>query len=66
MQAAYTEGGLTVERRWVVKDPMGKPVASGPICTIASDEMVLSMYRAGYKTYIDGKLYRPKKGGLKE
>ena len=52
---------MSMERRWVVKNPMGKPVASGPICTIASDEMVLSMYRAGYKTYIDGKLYRPKK-----
>lgn len=42
-------------------DPMGKPVAGGPISTIAPDEPVRSMYKAGYKTYIDGKLYRPKK-----
>ena len=52
---------MTMERRWLVKDPMGKPVAGGPISTIAPDELVRSMYKAGYKTYIDGKLYRPKK-----
>lgn len=50
-----------MERRWVVKNQFGKPVAGGPISTIASDDMVRSMYAAGYKTYIDGKLYRPKK-----
>lgn len=46
--------------RWVVKKD-GKPVAGGPISTIAPDHMVRSMYDHGYKTYIDGKLYRPKK-----
>lgn len=48
--------------RWIVKDPMNKPVASGPMETIAPDDLVRSMYAAGYKTYIDGKLYRPPKG----
>jgi hypothetical protein len=47
--------------RWIVKNPMNKPVASGPISTIASDEVVRKMYHAGYKTYVDGKLYRPRK-----
>ena len=50
-----------MEKRWTVKNPMGQPMASGPMCTIAPDDLVLSMYKAGYKTYIDGKLYRPKK-----
>lgn len=50
-----------MERRWIVKNQFGKPVAGGPISTIASDDMVRQMYAAGYKTYIDGKLYRPKK-----
>ena len=51
-----------MESRWVVKKD-GKPMASGPMDTIAPDDMVRQMYAAGYKTYIDGKLYRPKKGG---
>lgn len=51
-----------MESRWVVKKD-GKPVAGGPISTIAPDELVRQMYAEGYKTYIDGKLYRPKKGG---
>lgn len=55
-------GGLTMESRWVVKKN-GKEVAHGPISTIAPDDVVRSMYDAGHKTYIDGKLYRPKKGG---
>jgi hypothetical protein len=50
-----------MESRWVVKNQFGKPVAGGPISTIAPDDMVRQMYNAGYKTYIDGKLYRPKK-----
>ena len=50
-----------MESRWVVKNQFGKPVAGGPISTIAPDDIVLSMYKVGYKTYIDGKLYRPKK-----
>lgn len=29
---------------------------------IDANELVRQMYAAGYKTYIDGKLYRPKKG----
>lgn len=37
-------------------------MASGTMDTIAPDELVRQMYAAGYKTYIDGKLYRPKKG----
>lgn len=49
-----------MESRWVVKKD-GKPMASGPMDTIAPDDMVRQMYNAGYKTYIDGKLYRPKK-----
>ena len=55
-----------MESRWVVKDPMGRPVASGTMDTMYPDEIVRGMYAAGYKVYIDGKLYRPKKGGLKE
>ena len=51
-----------MESRWVVKKD-GKPMASGTMDTIAPDDMVRQMYDAGYKTYIDGKLYRPKKGG---
>ena len=58
--AGAAEGGLTMESRWVVKKD-GKPMASGPMDTIAPDDMVRQMYNAGYKTYIDGKLYRPKK-----
>jgi hypothetical protein len=54
-------GGLMMESRWVVKDPMGRPVASGTMDTMYPDEIVRGMYAAGYKTYIDGKLYRPKK-----
>jgi hypothetical protein len=50
-----------MESRWVVKKD-GKPMASGTMDTIAPDDMVRQMYAAGYKTYIDGKLYRPKKG----
>lgn len=50
-----------MESRWVVKKD-GKPVAGRPISKIAPDELVRQMYAAGYKTYIDGKLYRPKKG----
>ena len=54
-----------MESRWVVKKD-GKPVAGGPISTIAPDAMVRQMYDAGYKTYIDGKLYRPKKENRNE
>lgn len=50
-----------MESRWTVKNPAGKPVASGTMDTIYPDDMVRQMYAAGYKTYIDGKLYRPKK-----
>ena len=49
-----------MEHRWVGKKD-GKPVAGGPISTIAPDDMVRQMYDMGYKTYIDGKLHRPKK-----
>jgi hypothetical protein len=58
--AQAAKGGIAIERRWVVKKD-GKPMASGPMDTIAPDDMVRQMYNAGYKTYIDGKLYRPKK-----
>lgn len=50
-----------MDRRWIVKDPMGRPIATGPMTTIHPDNIVRSMYAAGYKTYIDGKLYRPPK-----
>ena len=50
-----------MERRWLVKNPMGQAVASGPMDTMYPDDIVRQMYRVGYKTYIDGKLYRPKK-----
>ena len=49
-----------MESRWTVKKD-GKAIAGGPISTIAPDDMVRQMYAEGYKTYIDGKLYRPKK-----
>lgn len=49
-----------MESRWVVKKD-GKPIAGGPISTIAPDDLVRQMYAAGYKTYIDGKLYIPKR-----
>lgn len=52
-----------MESRWVVKKD-GKPVAGGPISTIAPDDMVRQMYNEGYKTYIDGKLYRPKQAKM--
>ena len=51
---------MNMESRWVVKKD-GKPVAGGPISTIAPDDMVRQMYDQGYKTYIDGKLHKPKK-----
>lgn len=50
-----------MEKRWTVKNPLGQPMASGPMETMYPDDMVRQMYAAGYKTYIDGKLYRPKK-----
>ena len=50
-----------MESRWAVKNPQGQPMASGPMETMYPDDMVRQMYAAGYKTYIDGKLYRPKK-----
>lgn len=59
--AGAAQGGMTMERRWIVKDPMGRPIATGPMTTIHPDSIVRSMYAAGYKTYIDGKLYRPPK-----
>ena len=49
-----------MESRWVVKKD-GKPMASGTMDTLYPDALVLDMYNAGYKTYIDGKLYKPKK-----
>lgn len=51
--------------RWVVKNQMGRPVASGTMDTMYPDDTVRSMYAAGYKVYIDGKLYRPKRGAGK-
>ena len=50
-----------MEKRWTVKNPLGQPMASGPMETMYPDDTVRQMYAAGYKTYIDGKLYRPKK-----
>ena len=50
-----------MESRWVVKKD-GKAIAGGPISTIAPDDLVRQMYAAGYKTYIDGKIYKPKRG----
>lgn len=52
-----------LERRWVVKKD-GKPMASGTMDTLYPDDMVRDMYNAGYKTHIDGKLYRPKKEAM--
>ena len=49
-----------MESGWVVKKD-GKEVAHGPIYTIATDDVVRSMYDAGYKTYIDGRIHKPAK-----
>lgn len=46
--------------RWEVRKD-GKPVASGPVDTMYPDELVRQMAAAGYKTYVDGKLYKPGK-----
>jgi hypothetical protein len=46
--------------RWQVKKD-GKPMAGGSITTMPDDNTVRQMASYGYKTYIDGKLYRPKK-----
>ena len=52
-----------MKSRWTVKKD-GKPVASGPMVTMYPDDIVRKMAAAGYKTYIDGKLYKPpRKGG---
>ena len=52
-----------MESRWMVKKD-GKAIAGGPMSTIAPDDMVRQMYAEGYKTYIDGKLYRPKQAKM--
>ena len=46
--------------RWQVRKD-GKPMAGGSIATMPDDDTVRQMAACGYKTYIDGKLYRPKK-----
>lgn len=46
--------------RWQVRKD-GKPMAGGPAITIPDDDTVRQMASYGYKTYVDGKLYRPKK-----
>ena len=50
-----------MEEKWTVKKD-GKPVASGPMSTMHPDSLVRSMAKAGYKTYVNGKLYKPGKG----
>lgn len=49
-----------MESRWVVKKD-GKPMASGPMSTFPPKRQIRQMAAAGYKTYVDGKLYRPGK-----
>lgn len=41
-----------MESRWTVKKD-GKPMA-----TMYPDDVVRQMAKAGYKTYVDGKIYR--------
>ena len=50
--------------RWQVRKD-GKPMAGGPAITMPDDDTVRQMASYGYKTYIDGKLYRPKKEAVK-
>lgn len=50
-----------MESRWTVKKD-GKAVCSGPMDTLPPAEQIRSMAEAGYKTYVDGKIYKPKKG----
>ena len=52
-----------MDSRWTVKKD-NKPIASGSMATMYPDDIVSKLIAAGYKVYIDGKLYRPtKKGG---
>lgn len=48
--------------RWQVRKD-GKPVAGGPISTRPDDQTARQMIKAGYTLYINGKRYRPWKGG---
>ena len=63
MELARGHGETTVNRWQVRKD--NKPMAGGPAATMPDDDTVRQMAANGYKTYIDGKLYRPKKEAAK-
>lgn len=50
---------------WQVKKD-GVLMASGPMSTMYPDAVVRSMIRAGYKVYVDGKIYKPGKKKTEE